>query len=102
MQAPLKLTCRAVHVHLPVRLLGLCTGTPACVSDLWSSSRLGGPGAVDRKCGLDAGGPRPVFHAAEDPWRPDPELHHLAALPLYLRKQTHGHHREGELSFVYG
>ena len=72
------------------------------MSDLWPAPRLGGPGAVDRERGLDAGGPRPVFHAAEDPWRPDPELHHLAALPLYLRKQAHGHHREGELSFVYG
>lgn len=102
MQALLRLTCLRFPIPLPVRLLDLHAGTPACVSDLWPAPRLGGPGAVDRERGLDAGGPRPVFHAAEDPWRPDPELHHLAALPLYLRKQAHGHHREGELSFVYG
>lgn len=59
-------------------------------------SRLGGPGTVDRKRGLNPGGPRPVFHAAEDPWRPDPELHHLTDLPFHLRKQAHGRHREGE------
>lgn len=66
------------------------------MSDLRPFSLLGGPGAVDRECGLNACGPRPVVHAAEDPWRPDPELHHLADLPFHLREQTHGHHREGE------
>ena len=29
---------------------------------------VGGPGSVDRKRGPNPGGPRPVFHAAEDPW----------------------------------
>lgn len=55
----------------------------------------GGPGAVDRERGLDAGGQRPVLHAAEDTGRPHPELHHPADLPLHLREQTHGNHRPG-------
>lgn len=58
----------------------------------------GGPGPVDRKCGIDPGGPRPVLHAAEDPWRPDLESHHPAGFPLHLREQEDGHHREGEWS----
>lgn len=58
----------------------------------------GGPGPVDRKCGIDPGGPRPVLHAAEDPWRPDLESHHPAGFPLHLREQADGHHREGEWS----
>lgn len=58
-------------------------------------SLSGGPGAVDRERGLDAGGQRPVLHAAEDTGWPHPELHHPPDLPLHLWEQTHGNNRPG-------
>jgi hypothetical protein len=70
-----------------------------CLSVCLTSSPvfcLGGSGAVDGKCGLNPGGARPVLHAAEDPWWPDPEFHHPADLPLHLREQAYGCHRAGE------
>lgn len=57
---------------------------------------VGVAGAVDRECGADAGGQRPVLHATTDPYWPDPELHHPADIPLHLREQEDGHHRAGE------
>lgn len=61
-------------------------------SDLSPFLHLGGPGTMDRKCGPDSGGKRPIFGAAEDTWWPDHEFHHPSDIPFHLRKQEDGNH----------
>lgn len=57
---------------------------------------VGVAGAVDWERRFDAGGKRPVLHAAADPYWPNPELHHPADIPLHLREQADGHHSASE------
>ena len=69
--------------------------------ELWKNSvyviftSSGGAGAVDTECRPDPGEQRPELPAAEDSFWTDPLLPHPADLPLHLREQKDGHHRQG-------
>lgn len=60
----------------------------------------GRAGAVDRKCRAHSGQQGPHLHAAEDAWRPGPDLLHPAGVPLHLGEQADGRHRQGTLQRV--
>lgn len=60
----------------------------------------GGAGAVDTERRPDPGEQRPELPAAEDSFWTDPLLPHPADLPLHLREQKDGHHRQG-VELVY-
>ncbi len=60
----------------------------------------GGAGAVDRERWPDPGEQRPNLPAAEDSFWTDSLLLHPADLPLHLREQKDGHHRQG-VELVY-
>lgn len=55
----------------------------------------GGAGAVDGERRPDPGEQRPDLPAAEDSFWTDSLLPHPADLPLHLREQKDGHHRQG-------
>lgn len=72
--------------------------------ELWMNRFMftssGGAGAVDTERRPDPGEQRPELPAAEDSFWTDPLLPHPADLPLHLREQKDGHHRQG-VELVY-
>lgn len=80
-------------------LLNLCELWKNDIFIVMTSS--GGACAVDSERRLDPGEQRPELPAAEDSFWTDSLLLHPADLPLHLREQKDGHHRQGvELVFV--
>lgn len=56
---------------------------------------VGVPGALDRECWFDSCQQRSDIPPVKDPSWTHPDILHPPDLPLYLREQAHGHHRQG-------